>query len=296
MTQTLVGTLPVLLTPFTDEEKIDFDSLENLTAWTLQRQVGGLVLFGLGGEGYKLTDEERMSILKVVSVVNNGAVPLIVAIDQPSSSAAVSLAAQVADAGASAVMCRGAAGIRPSDSGVVNYFSEIAAAIPVPVVIQDLPMPSGWGMSAELLSNICNSSGISHVKVESAPTPEKMSSIQRLSNRPLSLFGGLGGRYYFEELNRGAVGVMPGCLFTDIFTKIRDKYISKDLSSASEIFYHNLPLMVFGEGVDMLVSLHKRTLHKIGVIASPVSRGPCAGADSQTGQSWDALVAKILGW
>ena len=60
------GVLPVLVVPFKKDATIDFESIPRLVEHCLSNEIQGLVIFGLASELYKLTDSERVEILKML--------------------------------------------------------------------------------------------------------------------------------------------------------------------------------------------------------------------------------------
>ena len=60
------GVYPVMLTPFTEEGKVDFDSLERLVDWYIKSGVAGLFSVCQSSEMFFLTLEERVEIARFV--------------------------------------------------------------------------------------------------------------------------------------------------------------------------------------------------------------------------------------
>ena len=49
------------------------------------------------------------------------------------------------------------------------------------------------------------------MKLEEPPTPTKITAMRRLPGGDgLRIFGGMNAMYFYEELSRGAVGIMTG--------------------------------------------------------------------------------------
>jgi 4-hydroxy-tetrahydrodipicolinate synthase len=71
------GFIPVMLTPFTDSGKIDFDALTSLTECYLQAGAAGLFANCLSSEMFELDDDERIDLINHVVKVTNGAVPVV---------------------------------------------------------------------------------------------------------------------------------------------------------------------------------------------------------------------------
>jgi 4-hydroxy-tetrahydrodipicolinate synthase len=71
------GFIPVMLTPFTNNGKIDYDGLTSLTEFYLQAGAAGLFANCLSSEMFELDDDERINIINHVVKVANGTVPVV---------------------------------------------------------------------------------------------------------------------------------------------------------------------------------------------------------------------------
>lgn len=71
------GVCPVMLTPFTEENKIDYKSLERLIDWYIDRGASRLFAVCQSSEMYFLTLEERVALAKKVLEYVDGRVPVI---------------------------------------------------------------------------------------------------------------------------------------------------------------------------------------------------------------------------
>lgn len=71
------GVWPVMLTPFTDENKVDYAGLKNLTEWYIENQVSGLFAVCQSSEMFYLKDEEALKIISTVKQQAAGRVPVI---------------------------------------------------------------------------------------------------------------------------------------------------------------------------------------------------------------------------
>lgn len=69
--------IPVMLTPFQDNGEVDYQGLSRLIEFYLESGVSGLFANCQSSEMYALDDKERMSILKHVMNVVDGAVPVV---------------------------------------------------------------------------------------------------------------------------------------------------------------------------------------------------------------------------
>ena len=71
------GVWPVMLTPFTKENEVDYDALGQLVEWYIANGVSGLFAVCQSSEMFFLSLEERVGIARFVKEKANGRVPVI---------------------------------------------------------------------------------------------------------------------------------------------------------------------------------------------------------------------------
>src|SRR5207237_6795694 len=98
---------------------------------------------------------------------------------------------------------------------VVRHFAAVAAAVDIPIVVQDYPPISGFAMEPWLLVRIAKEVPAANtIKLEDPPTPFKTSRIRvAAQGMDIVIFGGVGGVFLLEELMAGAAGALPGFAF-----------------------------------------------------------------------------------
>merc|ERR1719421_621551 len=102
--------------------------------------------------------------------------------------------------GAAAVMVTPSKEPTPlSDDRMVEYFSQVAAGISIPMVLQDHPASTQVSMSVPLMARIVREvPSIKSVKLESLPSPPRISQLMKLmeeDGRSATILVGLGALY-----------------------------------------------------------------------------------------------------
>ncbi|WP_432799424.1 dihydrodipicolinate synthase family protein [Poriferisphaera sp. WC338] len=72
------GVWPVLVTPYDEQLRIDYDAFRRMVDWYLEQGVDGMFASCLSSESYDLSSEERMQLTQVVLDRVNGRVPVVV--------------------------------------------------------------------------------------------------------------------------------------------------------------------------------------------------------------------------
>ncbi|UCF95872.1 MAG: dihydrodipicolinate synthase family protein [Spirochaetaceae bacterium] len=271
---TLEGVFPVLLTLFDEEEEIEFDAIGNLIEKLITGGTDGITIFGFGSEFYKLSDEERTRLLHYFIERVNGRVPTIVSVTSHSTINARKQAQEAEKAGASAIMLLPPFLSRPDTRSILEHLREVIKSVGIPVVVQYAPDETGVAIPAETFLELSSlSKAAVYVKVESTPAGPLVS---RLSQSRLKVMVGKGGIAFFEALERGAVGVIPGCSMYDEFVTIFKDYVAGDKDSAFRRHNRIIPYLSFtDQSNEFFLAVEKYLLTLKGYIGRVSSRRPC---------------------
>lgn len=276
----LEGVYPILATPFTSTGQVDEQSLRELVRFQLHAKVDGIALFGNASEMYTLLDKEREMIAEIVVDEVRGRVPLVFGSGHTGLEGAVELSKWAEKAGADALMVLPPYMVKPDGYRMYEYFAAISAAVNIPIMLQDAPIASGISIPVAMMVKLAKDfENITHVKVEAPPTSVKITEVIEQSEGLLTVFGGLNGMYYYEELCRGAVGMMPACEFPDACVDIFQLFRSGDHEGARKLFYQYLPFIRIGTIPGFAMAVHKEVLKAGGVIQSAYVRNPNAPID-----------------
>lgn len=285
------GVANIMVTPFHEDESVDVEGVRRVTRWALDAGVDMLVPLGIMGEAHKLTDAERDVVLAGV-VEASGGVPVIAGCTAESTRAAIARAERAAELGAAAVMVappRAAAGPVLQKA----HYLALADASPIPVVVQDEPVTTGVKMAAATIGEIGEHAMVAAVKVEEVPSPTKVSALIA-ANPTLACFGGLGGLYMVEELDRGAVGIMTGFGFPEVLVAIHRAFAAGDRDEAVRVFWHAMPLIRYEAQLGVGgVSIRKQLMAERGVITTPTARAPIAAGDPLALPELRRLIADL---
>ena len=146
-----------LITPFTKDGKIDYESLGHL----IEHQVAGgtdyLVILGTTSEVPTLTHKEQDEIIAYVVKQVAGRMPLVLGIGGNSTAAVVERIKELKEQ-----LVAHFAGIlsvtpyynRPQQEGLYLHFCEVAKASPVPVILYNVPKRTGVNMLPETTRRI----------------------------------------------------------------------------------------------------------------------------------------------
>jgi 4-hydroxy-tetrahydrodipicolinate synthase len=289
----LNGVFPVLATPFHDDGTPDDAGLRRIARYAVEAGADGVVYPALASELFSLTEDERRNLLAVVAEAVGGRARFIACITAPDATLAASLAAHAEAAGADAVMTMAASALKDAPGGVRGYFEAIAGACNLPIVLQNAPAPLGSAQTTEEVLELVRAvPRIEYVKEENQPCGQRIS--QLLAEAPANLrgvFGGAGGRYIIDELERGAVGTMPACELTELHAALWRSWEHGDRVSARQLYNRSLPLLTFQAVFRMAMT--KEVLRRRGIIGSAHVRERGPRLDQHDQKELTTLLAEI---
>jgi 4-hydroxy-tetrahydrodipicolinate synthase len=294
MSASLTGVFNITPTPFHEDGRIDADSVRRLTDFTRAAGVNGMTILGVLGEADKLTERERDEVMALTIEAAGPDFPICVGTTHAGTDGCIALSRRAQEMGAAAVMVAAPKLARPNDSALMRHYLAVAEAIDIPVVVQDFPPAvGGITMSVELIAGLgAATPRLAYLKLEDEPSPMKVSQV-RAANPDITIFGGLGGMMFLEELRHGAAGTMTGFAFPEILVAIHRAWMSGDRDAAATIFYRYCPLIRFENQPRINLALRKHIYHRRGVIASPRARAPFAAVDDGTLADLDDLLTRL---
>ena len=294
MSASLTGVFNITPTPFHEDGHIDADSVRRLTDFTRAAGVNGMTILGVLGEADKLTERERDEVMALTIEAAGPDFPICVGTTHAGTDGCIALSRRAQEMGAAAVMVAAPKLARPNDSALMRHYLAVAEAIDIPVVVQDFPPAvGGITMSVELIAGLgAATPRLAYLKLEDEPSPMKVSQV-RAANPDITIFGGLGGMMFLEELRHGAAGTMTGFAFPEILVAIHRAWMSGDRDAAATIFYRYCPLIRFENQPRINLALRKHIYHRRGVIASPRARAPFAAVDDGTLADLDDLLTRL---
>ena len=271
------GICPVYATPFTESGEVDYDSTRNMLRVMIRGGVHGLTLFGIAGEYYKLNDVESKKMINIlVEEAKKGGVPSIVSITHHATEVAVLEAIHAQDAGVDCLMLLPPFFLKPGSDALYRHIHSVSNAVNIPVIVQYAPEQTGVTINPSVLIRLMNEvESIQYLKIECKPPGAYISRLIEETDHKAKIFIGNAGFQMIEGLDRGAIGVMPGCSMYDVYLKIYNSYMQGDREDAIRV--HNDLLFMLNhirQNVEMIIAFEKKILAKREIIESDYCRNP----------------------
>ena len=294
LNETARGVYTIAVTPFLPDGAVDFDSVDRMTDFYLEKGATGLTILGIMGEAGKLGADEAIAVIK--RVVARATVPVIVGVSSAGFAAMQTLANAAMDAGAAGVMVAPTSGLRTDDQ-IAGYYRTTAQMLgTIPFVLQDFPLVTGVQISAKTILQIVDENPTCvMLKHEDWPGLDKISALRAACDagaRRISILCGNGGQFLPEEVMRGADGAMTGFAFPEMMARVVAAIDAGDTDRARDIFDCYLPLVRYESQPGAGLAVRKYILNQRGAIAHDTVRAPGAALNAAGRTEVDALIAR----
>ena len=132
------GSITALVTPFKDN-KVDLNAIKRIVDWQISEGSNGLVPVGTTGESPTLTHDEHEMVVEQVVRNSSERVPVIAGAGSNNTAETIRFMKHAESIGANAGLVVTPYYNKPTQEGLYQHFSAVAAAVSVPVIVYDIP-------------------------------------------------------------------------------------------------------------------------------------------------------------
>jgi len=154
MDKKLCGVTVPVGTPLAAGEELDEPGLRRLVRHVITNGVSGILANGSMGGFAWLTDEDRLRSIRIVVEEANGAVPVLGGLGETGTKRAVQMAKRIAAEGVDYLSVLAPFYFLANQEHLYAYFSEIAAAVDLPVFLYDNPVLTKCPLEPETVARL----------------------------------------------------------------------------------------------------------------------------------------------
>lgn len=199
------GVFTALVTPFKDDGSLDEAGLTTLVKRQVDAGVHGLVPCGTTGESPALSTEEWTRVIEITVSEANGRAFVVAGTGTNNTPASQERTKRAADLGVDGALVITPYYNKPSPSGIVNHFRQVAAAAPdLPIMVYNVPGRTGINLVPDTLGELLQIPNIAAVKEASGNLAQIWENGARYGDRITVLSGDDGLNLPILEL--GGVG------------------------------------------------------------------------------------------
>ncbi|MBA3827991.1 MAG: 4-hydroxy-tetrahydrodipicolinate synthase [Taibaiella sp.] len=282
MSHLFSGTGVALVTPFTENEAVDFNALTTLIHHVINGGVSYLVALGTTGETPTLTEQEKKEVLAHIVKVAAGRVPIVCGLGGNNTAEVVHNINTYPLQGVSGILSVAPYYNKPTQEGLYQHFRAIVTATTLPVILYNVPGRTSSNILPATALRLANEfTNVIAIKEASGNIAQCMELVQ---SKPAH-FAVLSGDDNLVVAQiaigmEGVISVAANC-YTKDFTDMVDAALSDNYTEARRLLYQLLPgmdlLFVEGNPAGVKCVLKKMNIcgNKLRLPLVPVSQGVC---------------------
>ncbi len=236
MPEKVTGIFAPVSTPFVDEE-VSFERLKENVARYSRTPLAGFFALGSNGEVMSLDEAEKLKILETVLENKAPHQKVLAGAGCESTRATIALGKEVASLGADFVSVLTPSYFKKalSDDALVQHYTRVADALPVPVFIYNAPPFTGVNLSPQVIARLAAHGNIAGMKDTSTGTSSRYLEV---CGDDFSVLAGNAGKL-FAALALGATGGVLSFAdaFPEVCCRLYDAFMAGDLEAARRLHY-----------------------------------------------------------
>ena len=234
----LKGLGVALITPFKEDDSIDYTALGKLIEHLIQNSIDYLVVLGTTAETPTLSTEEKKEVVAFVKQRVNGRVPIVLGVGGNCTSSVVAQLKNDDYEGIDAILSVVPYYNKPSQEGIYQHYKAIAKATDLPIILYNVPGRTGVNMTAETTLRIAREFDNVVAIKEASGNIVQMDDIIKNKPADFMVISGDDG-ITFPLITLGAVGVISviGNAFPKEFGRMVRLALNGDYDSALRIHH-----------------------------------------------------------
>lgn len=178
-----------MVTPFNEQNKVDYDKVTELIEYLIDQDSDGLIIAGTTGESPTLTNEEKVQLFKHTVKVVNGRVPIIAGTGSNNTKNSIALTKQAEEAGVDALLLVTPYYNKPNQAGLYQHFLALAESTSLPIMLYNIPGRTMVHLTVETIVALSKIDNIVSVK-ESSGNLDAISQIIEQTDDSFTVYSG----------------------------------------------------------------------------------------------------------
>ena len=260
-----IGTGVALITPFSSDFSVDYNSLEKLVEYNISNGINYLVINGTTAESPTINSFERQKIINTVIDVNNNRVPLVLGMGGNDTFGLVKEINSLNLQDISAILSVSPYYSKPTQNGIYEHYSYLAKNTAKPIIMYNVPGRTSRNIVPNTILRLANEfESIIGVKEAGGDINQYLELIKNKPDDFLIISGD--DDLALTSVINGGHGVISviGQAFPKTFSKMINDGLSNKISSAKSTNdnFSNIISLIFKENNPAGI---KYVLHKLNL-------------------------------
>lgn len=179
-----------LITPFEEDGRIDYASLEKLICAQLDAGVNALVICGTTGEPPAMTDTERSDVIRFAVRTVAGRIPVIAGTGSNCTASAAANSRRAEELGADGVLVVTPYYNKCTQDGLFLHYRTVAESTSLPVIAYNVPGRTGVNLLPSTVARLTEIPNLAGIKEASGNITQVINTAKAIEGSNISLFSG----------------------------------------------------------------------------------------------------------
>ena len=233
-----------IVTPFKEDESIDYDRLDELINFHCENGTDSIIICGTTGESATMTEEEHLECVKFTIERTKGRIPVIAGTGSNCTRTAVEMSREAESYGADGLLLVTPYYNKATQAGLIAHYTAVAKEVKTPIIMYSVASRTGCNIEpatvAALVNNVENIVGIK----EASGNIGQVARIMALTDGNIDLYSGNDDQIV-PLLSLGGKGVIS--VLSNIAPRethdMCEKFFEGDVKGSAELQLRALPLV-----------------------------------------------------
>lgn len=233
-----------IVTPFKENMEVNYDKLGELLEFQIKNGTDSIIICGTTGESSTLSEEEHMECIRYTVSKVNKRVPVIAGTGSNSTNTAIELSKDAYRAGADGLLVVTPYYNKATQKGLVNYFTDIAKAVDLPIILYNVPGRTGCNIQPKTVALMLKETDTIVGIKEASGDISQIANLMQVTQGDIDLYSG-NDNQIVPLLSLGGVGVIS--VLSNILPKethdIVANFLSGDIAGSRDSQLKYIPLI-----------------------------------------------------
>lgn len=229
------GCATAIVTPFNEQNEIDFDEFKRLIDFQIDNNINGIVVCGTTGEATTLSCEEKEELIKYCVKVVNKRVPVIAGVGSNNTKSVIENENYAEKVGVDGLLVVTPYYNKSTQKGLIEHYKIISENTSLPIILYNVPGRTGVDIKPETYLELSKIKNIVATK-EASGDISKILKIRSLCDDNLNIYSGNDDQI-IPILSLGGLGVISvlSNIMPKYTSKMIEKYIKGELEEAANM-------------------------------------------------------------
>ena len=200
------GSAVAIVTPFTEDNKINYQKLKELLEWQIEEKTDAIVVCGTTGEATTLTKDEKEQVIKFTVNTVNKRVPVIAGTGTNNTQASIEMSKFAESVGVDGLLLITPYYNKTNSKGLLKHYEAINNEVNTPIILYNVPSRTGVNISPKQLLELSKLKNVVAIK-EASGNISQIAEMKSLCRDGIDIYSGNDDQI-IPIMSLGGIGVI----------------------------------------------------------------------------------------